>query len=215
MKILFFSDIHGDLKALDALMRTEADHYICAGDLSNFSRNLDGCGEVLQQRAGRVHVIPGNHETEDRVVRLCERFGLHHFHGQTFPIAQYQVAGMGYSSPTPFDTPGEYSEEELARRLAVFNGIKPMIAVVHCPPMRTALDKMRNFRHGGSTAVREFLEREQPEFFFCGHIHEAAGTAERLGPTKAMNVGKQGFLLDLNPDLVKIQFPGDSSSGNV
>ncbi len=69
---------------------------------------------------------------------------------------------------------------------------------------------MRNFRHGGSTAVREFLEREQPEYFFCGHIHEAAGVAELLGATKAMNVGKRGFLLDLNPDLIKIQFPETS-----
>lgn len=208
MRILFFSDTHGDLNALDSLMKIDADHYICAGDLSNFSRNLEACGEVLRQRSGSVHVIPGNHETEDQVAQLCEQFGLHAFHGQSFQVDQYYVAGMGYSSPTPFDTPGEYSEEELGQRLSVFNGLKPMIAVVHCPPFRTALDRMRNFRHGGSTAVREFLEREQPEFFFCGHIHEAAGVAERLGPTKAMNVGKRGFLLDLHPDLVKIQFPG-------
>lgn len=208
MKILFFSDIHGDLAALTRLMAMEADHYICAGDLSNFSRNLDACGEVLQQRAGRVHVIPGNHETEDQVARLCEKFGLHAFHGQAFSMGHFHVAGLGYSSPTPFETPGEYSEEEIARRLSAFNGLKPMIAAVHCPPMSTGLDKMRNFRHGGSTAVREFIEREQPEYFFCGHIHEAAGVAERLGETKAMNVGKQGYLLDLNPGLVKIQFPG-------
>ena len=207
MKILFFSDIHGDLKTLDSLMKTPADHYICAGDLSNFSRNLDACGEVLRQRAGQVHLIPGNHETSEKVARLAQDFGLHDFHGQTFPIGKFQVAGMGYSSPTPFDTPGEYSEEELERRLHAFDGIQPMIAVFHCPPMRTALDKMRNFRHGGSTAIRAFLEREQPEYFFCGHIHEAHGVAERLGLTKAMNVGKHGFLLDLNPDLIKIQFP--------
>ncbi len=208
MKILFFSDIHGDLKALEGLMKTEADHYICAGDLSNFSRHLDACGEVLQARAGKVHVIPGNHETEEQVTAMCRKFGLHDFHGAAFPVGGYQVAGLGYSSPTPFDTPGEYSEEEIALRLGAFSGLKPMIAVVHCPPLRTSLDKMRNFRHGGSSSVREFLEREQPAFFFCGHIHEAAGVAERLGTTKAMNVGKRGFLLDLSPDLVKIQFPG-------
>jgi Icc-related predicted phosphoesterase len=32
------------------------------------------------------------------------------------------VAGLGYSNPTPFNTPGEYSEKELAARLAGFAG---------------------------------------------------------------------------------------------
>lgn len=186
----------------------EADHYVCAGDLGNWSRMLNECGEVLRPHAGRVHIIPGNHETETQVAHLCDKFGFENFHGRTFQAAGYHVAGLGYSSPTPFDTPGEYTEEQLAERLAAFNGIKPMIAVCHCPPYRTMLDKMRNFRHGGSISVREFLQREKPEYFFCGHIHEAAGVAERLGETKAMNVGKKGFLLDLNPELVKIQFPG-------
>ena len=207
MKILLFSDIHGDRRALESLMQMEADHYICAGDLSNFGRKLDELGEVMKSRGDRVHVIPGNHETEQQIEALCEKFGLRAFHGQTFPIANFHVAGLGYSNITPFETPGEYTEERIAERLSAFNGLKPLMAVVHCPPFRTALDRIMNFRHGGSTAVREFIDREQPEYFFCGHIHEAAGSAERLGETKAMNVGKKGFLLDLNPDLIKIQFP--------
>jgi hypothetical protein len=39
--------------------------------------------------------------------------------------------------------------------------------------------------------VREFIEREQPEYFFCGHIHEAVGASEPLGVTQAYNVGKK------------------------
>jgi uncharacterized protein len=205
MKLLFFSDIHGDLKALNTLMQTPADHYLCAGDLTNFSRNIDACGEILQQHGERVHVIPGNHETADQITAFAKKFGLHDFHSQSFPLGRHHVVGLGYSSPTPFDTPGEYSEEEIARRLSAFNGLKPMIAVIHCPPFRTLLDQMRAFRHGGSTAVREFIEREQPEHLFCGHIHEAAGMFAMLGRTRGMNVGKRGYLLDLNPELVSIQ----------
>jgi Icc-related predicted phosphoesterase len=207
MKILLFSDIHGDRRGLESLMRMEADHYICAGDLSNFGRKLDELGEVMQPRGKRVHVLPGNHETESQIAEFCEKFGLHPFHGKAFPIANFHVAGLGYSNITPFDTPGEYTEEQIATKLAAFNGLKPLMAVIHCPPFRTALDRIMNFRHAGSTAVREFIEREQPEYVFCGHIHEAAGVAARLGETKAMNIGKKGFLLDLNPDLIRIQFP--------
>jgi hypothetical protein len=207
VKILLFSDIHGDQRALDSLMRIEADHYICAGDLANWGRKIEECGEILQQRAGRVHLIPGNHETAAQISAVCEKFGLHDFHGQTFQIGNFHVAGLGYSNITPFDTPGEYTEEQLAEKLTVFNGIKPLFLVCHCPPYRSMLDRIVNFRHAGSASVRAFIEREQPEYFFCGHIHEAAGVAERIGETKAMNVGKRGFLLDLNPDLIKIQFP--------
>lgn len=207
MRILLFSDIHGDRRALDRLMKTEADHYICAGDLTNWGRRIDELGDLLEPFGQRVHVIPGNHETEQQIAEFCAKFGLHNFHGQTFRIGSFHVAGLGYSNITPFETRGEYTEEQIAEKLEVFAGIKPMMAVFHCPPFRTPLDRIMNFRHGGSTAVREFIEREQPEYFFCGHIHEAAGVAERLGETKAMNVGKQGFLLDLNPELIKIQFP--------
>jgi Icc-related predicted phosphoesterase len=45
--------------------------------------------------------------------------------------------------------------------------------------------------------VREFIEREQPRYFFCGHIHEAEGVEERLGATVGRNVGKRGYLLEI------------------
>ncbi len=36
VKLLIFSDIHGDKAALEKLMATEADYYFAAGDLANF-----------------------------------------------------------------------------------------------------------------------------------------------------------------------------------
>jgi len=198
VKLLVFSDVHSDARALDRLMAIEADYYFCAGDLVNWSRNIDAMGEILQRRAGRVYVIPGNHETAQQVTDLCERFGLHDFHGRHVEIGGFHVTGLGYSNPTPFDTPGEYSEEELAQRLHAFDGLKPMIAICHVPPQGTMLDRITNLRHAGSKSMREFLQREQPRYFFCGHIHEAAGAQEKLGETSAMNVGKKGYLLDLD-----------------
>ncbi len=197
MKLLVFSDIHSDAKALERLMAIEADYYFCAGDLVNFSRGLDAMGEILKQRADRTYVIPGNHESDRQIADLCARYGLHDFHGGRMEVGGYHVIGLGYSNPTPFDTPGEYSEEELETRLHEFDGLKPMIAICHVPPRGTMLDRITNLRHAGSTAMRAFLQREQPRYFFCGHIHEAAGAQEKLGNTSALNVGKKGYLLDL------------------
>jgi Icc-related predicted phosphoesterase len=198
VKLLVFSDIHSDARALEKLMAVEADYYLCAGDLVNWGRQLDAMGEILKKRADRVYVIPGNHETEGQVADLCARFGLHNLHGQTLEAGGFHIVGLGYSNPTPFDTPGEYSEEELAEKLHAFDGLKPMIAICHAPPHGTMLDRITNLRHAGSRAVREFLQREQPRYFFCGHIHEAAGAQDKLGATSAMNVGKKGYLLDLD-----------------
>jgi Icc-related predicted phosphoesterase len=196
VRLLIFSDIHGDLKTLERHMETEADYYFAAGDMVNWGRGLDAVGEVLKRRGKQVYMIPGNHERPEQVAQLCEKYGLNYFHGEKLEIDGYQVVGLGCSSPTPFDTPGEYSEEELARQASAFHGLKPMIAIFHCPPFRTRLDRIANLRHAGSTSVRDFLLQEQPRYFFCGHIHEAAGVAEKLGETSAMNVGKKGYLLE-------------------
>ncbi|MBM3724674.1 MAG: hypothetical protein FJW40_04510 [Acidobacteria bacterium] len=197
MRLLVFSDIHSDVRALERLMATEADYYLCAGDLVSWSRGLDKMGEVMKPRAGRVLVMPGNHETAEEIEGFCGRFGFQMLHGRAVELAGVQVAGLGYSNRTPFKTPGEFTDEQLARHLDIFEGLKPMVLVCHCPPQGTLLDRAGEGRHFGSRAVGEFIARNQPAYFFCGHIHEAEGAVEQFGVTVGMNVGKPGYLLDL------------------
>ena len=198
MKLLIFSDIHSNHKALERLMDTEADYYFAAGDLVNWARGLDQCGKIMQPRGERVFVLPGNHESAPQIATFCAQFGFHNFHEQTIRIGQHHVAGLGYSSPTPFNTPGEYSEAELAERLVRFESLKPLVLICHAPPHGTALDRVRDGVHAGSRSVRDFVDRQQPDYLFCGHIHEAEGVEIALGKTKAVNVGKRGYLLELN-----------------
>lgn len=198
MKLLIFSDIHGDKAALEKLMATEADYYFAAGDLANWGRGLEQLGPIMEKRANHVYVIPGNHESEADVAGFCREYGFHDFHGQTMEIAGHTVAGLGYSNPTPFNTPGEYSEAELALRLTKFAGLNPRILICHAPPRNTKLDRAGEGRHFGSTAVRDFIEQAQPEYFYCGHIHEAAGQQDTIGKSRGWNVGKRGQVLDLD-----------------
>src|SRR4051794_7043180 len=107
MRLLIFSDIHGDRAALEKLVAIEADYYFAAGDLVSWGVGLERMGPILARRAGRMYVLPGNHESESDIAQLCKDFGLHDFHGNTLEIGGYHVAGLGYSNPTPFDTPGE------------------------------------------------------------------------------------------------------------
>lgn len=195
-RLLVFSDIHNDARALEKLMRVEADAYVAAGDLVSWGRGLDKMAEVMKPRRDRVYVLPGNHESDRDVEEFCARHGFRNFHGQSVKLDGWNVAGLGYSTITPFDTPGEYTEDEMAGLLAPFAGLRPDVLICHAPPLDTALDRIHAGLHGGSRAVREFIEQHQPAHFFCGHIHEAEGVVIQMGATRAQNVGKRGYLLE-------------------
>ena len=197
MKILIFSDIHGDMKALERAAAQPVDLYIAAGDLSTFGKGLERAGELLRPLGQRVWVLPGNHETQEENREFCGRYGLLDFHRQVRQLGGTHWAGLGYSNPTPFDTPGEYTEEEIGEALAAFVGLNPFYLVVHVPPYGTRLDEVAAGRHAGSRVLREWVERAQPLYLFCGHIHECAGRSDQIGATQCFNVGKAGYVLEL------------------
>ena len=198
LRLLIFSDIHNDWKALERLMAVEADYYIAAGDQVTWAKGIERCGEILQPRGEKVYVLPGNHESAEQVASMCARFGLNNFHERHFQAGKWHVAGLGYSNPTPFNTPGEYSEAQLGDRLRRFADLNPLVLICHAPPFDTPLDQIRSGLHAGSHSVRDFVQKHQPEYFFCGHIHEAEGVEMTLGKTRAKNVGKRGHLLELD-----------------
>jgi Icc-related predicted phosphoesterase len=198
LRLLIFSDIHNDWKTLETLLSVEADYYIAAGDQVTWAKGIESAGKILERRGDRMYVLPGNHESADQVAGMCARHGLHDLHERHFQAGRWHVAGLGYSSPTPFDTPGEYSEPQIAERLERFAALSPLVLICHAPPYNTALDQVRPGLHAGSRAVGEFIDAHQPDYFFCGHIHEAAGVVVQLGKTRAQNVGKAGYLLELD-----------------
>jgi len=197
VKALIFSDIHNHRPALEKLMAVDADVYFAAGDLVSWGRGLHQMGEVMKPRAERVYVMPGNHESARDIEAFCREFGFVNFHGATAEIGGVRFAGLGYSTVTPFDTPGEYSEAQIAEQLERFVEWKPQVLICHSPPLGTALDRIKEGLHAGSRGVREFIETYQPAHFFCGHIHEAEGVVIQMGATRAMNVGKRGYLLEI------------------
>jgi len=198
VKLLIFSDIHNDWKALERLLSIDADYYIAAGDQVTWGKGIERAGEILAQHGDKVYVLPGNHESAEMVAGMCARHRLHDLHERHIEVGKWQVAGLGYSSPTPFNTPGEYSEAQIEERLQRFADLTPLVLVCHAPPYGTLLDRIKPGLHAGSRSVREFIEKYQPAHFFCGHIHEAEGVAIEMGRTRAKNVGKAGHLLELD-----------------
>jgi uncharacterized protein len=126
------------------------------------------------------------------------------------------MLSYGDSTPTPWDSPREVSEEEYGRRLdaliAELRDPSSAIFNLHVPPYDSQLDlapeldedmRVRYSAAGemllapvGSRSARDRIEGAQPLVGLHGHVHEARGRA-KLGRTMCFNPGsdyQQGVL---------------------
>src|SRR5579875_1076232 len=181
-RLLIFSDIHNDARSLQNLIETSADYYFCAGDLVSWARGLEKMAGVLKPRAERVYLLPGNHESERDIAEFCKRHGFTNFHGAALQVNGTHVAGLGYSGPTPFHTPGEYSEEELAARLSRFAPLKPLILICHAPPFDTELDRIRQGFMEAAGRCANSSKNISRSTFFAGTFMRPKGWPFRSAP---------------------------------
>ena len=199
MKILAFSDLHGDIHSAEVIVKEieKFDLVIFSGDFSTFDEGVEQVANTIG-KAENLLVVPGNHETDKEVELICKEYDWKFLHGKTFSYDDFTFCGCGGSSPTPFNTPFEFDEDDLRNLLQDFKKIRNrLILITHCPPYNTSLDKTFSGEHAGSKAIREFIEEKQPLLNIFGHIHENAGKEDLIGNTRLVCVGKEGFPLTL------------------
>jgi hypothetical protein len=193
MKIIVFGDIHmatAEAGRIPGLK--EADLVILNGDLTNYGgpKETKTVLDDIMKINPNVLAQFGNIDRRD-VNDYLEKLGIN-LHGQA-RLVQREVCliGVGGSNFTPFHTPSEFPEKELAQfadrafrqgqefiSLAepLLNRKIPRILISHVPPFNTEVDKLHNGKHVGSKAIRSVIELYQPELCVTGHIHEAKGT---------------------------------------
>ncbi len=193
-RLIAIGDIHDSLKCFPLLAGPagEADLVVLTGDLTT-SGGEPAARRVLDavKRLGRPFVAQVGNMDLDAVDRLLTAEGVNlHRRGRRF--GDVGLFGVGGSNPTPFSTPTEFTEEEIARFLdegrAEVADAPVQIAVPHMPPHATAVDRVKSGAHVGSRSVREFLESRRPALCLTGHIHEAVGS-DRVGSTLVLNPG--------------------------
>ena len=76
-----------------------------------------------------------------------------------------------------------------------------VILVAHNPPFSEKLDKVFTGEHIGSHSIRKIIEKFNPTYCVCGHVHESQGI-ETIGTTKCVNPGasKQGNAATISLD---------------
>jgi len=159
-----------------------------------------------------IYSVPGNDDplAVDDVLLAHGDDRLRFVEGDVVELAPgMEMLSTGYTNVTPWDTPREYSEDQIRERLrgmtdrlehpetAIFN--------IHAPPYNSRLDtapllgqdlKVKTAAGAqmtapvGSVAVREAIENVQPLLTLHGHIHESGGSVT-IGRTTAINVGSE------------------------
>ena len=189
MKIMAFSDLHGDAARAATLVSASgaADLVIGAGDFCNMRRGLDDAMALLSGIAAPMVLVPGNAESADEL-RAAAPGNATALHGSGTRVDGLRLFGLGYGVPTtPFGAWScDLSEEQAARMLDGCDMAD--ILVLHSPP-RGVADVTSRGQSVGSTAILAAIERLQPRLALCGHVHDSWGREGHVGPTRVVNLG--------------------------
>jgi len=136
---------------------------------------------------------------------------------------EHEMITMAWSNPTPWNSPRECSEEELAVKIdsliAQVSDVKNCIFNFHCPPYDSRLDDAplldkKMVARGemvpvGSKSIRNAIEKYQPLLSLHGHIHESRGI-QKIGRTVCVNPGSEytegilrGAIINIDKNSVK------------
>jgi len=179
--------------------------------------------ETLVPKDVLVIVNPGNDDIPeiDEIIKNNQRV-IYPLHQVVDLDSRHQMISCEWVNPTPWKTPRECPEEELAKKLEDefkrVSDYKNLVCNFHAPPFNTHLDLApkldKNLKpvtrfgnpvsvHVGSVAVREVIEKYQPLLGLHGHIHESGGL-DHIGRTLCLNPGSEyqsvllkGWLVDL------------------
>ena len=194
------------------------------GDPESVERILGGCAqerlmawialanERLAGTGARLYMTGGNDDSEDVLSPLTapEHGRVVPCDGRVVDVHGYEMASLGWSNRTPWNTPREVDEDALAAIISqLVEGIEhyeDAIFNFHVPPKDSTLDTCPRLdataspprvvmRGGevemfgaGSTAVSDAIAHWQPMLSLHGHIHESPNVV-KLGRTVAINPG--------------------------
>jgi uncharacterized protein len=162
-----------------------------------------------------VFLCGGNDDTDEVLSALDESATERVVNAENRAVPlddEHELLTIGYSTPTPWETPRERTDEDIAD---VIEKLMPSVADptktvfnFHCPPLDSSLDTCLKldasvwpptplmergqpvYYGAGSQAVADALTTYQPTVGLHGHIHESRG-ATRYGRTPAFNPGSE------------------------
>ncbi len=211
MKIAIFSDVHGNLEGIEAVLadagRQGAGRFVCLGDIIGYGANPNECVELVRSLDGVV-CLKGNHDAA--VIDPGERVFFHEvaLEGIQFSAQQLRPENLEFLRALPYE----------------FRGDDRFMAV-HASPFRPERWEYVLDQLGAERAFEAMLPYRAA---FIGHSHAPVvfsddGNARRYPPDRdfmldlddfryVMNVGSVGQPRDGNPDASYVVFDDEAES---
>lgn len=160
--------------------------------------------------------VTGGNDDEPEVLSVMKREGNKSFFAceneMVYVDDDHSMISVGFSTPTPWKTPREVSEERLGVMIeemvakvpdmnkAIFNFHDPPIdsSLDTCPMLDWDKDPPEQIMQGGqpilfgagSRSIRDAIEKYKPMLGLHGHIHESQSVA-KIGRTTCINPGSE------------------------
>jgi Icc-related predicted phosphoesterase len=165
---------------------------------------------------GKKCFVTGGNDDDPEVLSAIKRESAHSFFACENEVVQvdedHTMISVGYSTPTPWHTPREITDEQLGemieKMISQVADTSHSIFNLHDPPIDSSLDTCPKLdwskdppepiiqsgqmvMYGaGSKSVRKAIEERQPMLGLHGHIHESQSVA-RIGRTTCINPGSE------------------------
>jgi Icc-related predicted phosphoesterase len=202
-----FKSLQADPKAVEALFNELAKQKLT---------NWVNLAEERLKGTGIKCFVTGGNDDEWEVLNVMKKEPTESFFAceneMVYVDDMHPMISVGISTPTPWKTPREVSEDELGKLIEEMASKVPdmnkAIFNFHDPPKDSTLDTCpmldwdkdppeqivqggQPVLHGaGSVAVREAIEKYKPMLGLHGHIHESQSVA-KLGRTTCINPGSE------------------------
>ena len=199
MRLLAFSDLHTDLGQAQRLAESSAqvDVVVGVGDFASVHSGLEETIDALGAIEAPAVLVPGNNETEQALREACAN------RSRPRGAARRGDCGRRRSllrprrgrAVTPWDWSFDLSEEAAAEMLEACP--EGCVLAVHSPP-RGHVDVAAPATTWAAKRCSA-RSRQAPRLALCGHVHESWGQESEIGPTRVINLGPQGMILEVEP----------------
>ncbi|MBP2200687.1 Icc-related predicted phosphoesterase [Methanococcus voltae] len=206
MRIIGLTDLHNRIINFSKILKLKPDLILISGDIvkTNDYRILNVLKEV--NKKSPIFTICGNWDCQI-TSKLMTDYGIN-IDGRLVNFKGVNVIGLGGSTYTPFNTPNEYSEEQIYSnflntlhknklnnlKINNFENLKNnFILLSHMPPKYTMAD-LTDVGYLGSSSIRKIIEEYQPFLCACGHIHQNK-VIDKIGNTLIVNPSYSGFYI--------------------
>ena len=202
-----YRTIAADLKAVDHLFHEQA--------RQRLAKWVDLAEERLKGTGIKCFVTGGN-DDDPEVLTAIQREGTQSFfacEGESMMVDDdHSMISVGFSTPTPWKTPREITDEQLGGMIdemikrvpdmnkTIFNFHDPPkdSTLDTCPMLDWTKDPPEQIKQGGqvvlygagSQSVRNAIEKYKPMLGLHGHIHESQSVA-KIGRTTCINPGSE------------------------